>query len=277
MVLDSGVAVGTRPAVEAPPELAGWAGAATAVHACQLLAVPMTLRLDVAGHDVIAIDFAYNAFDWSGSLEEFPARARDRAGRDTSRRARRPDVRAPRSSARPAPLVDRLPRVRRRAGAVAGARLPIPAAAVAGALGHRHRPRPGAHDRDARQRVRHRRRTLGRRAHPARRGAEADQRPQRRRAPAAVGRRSPAGSRRSATTSPQHPGAPPACSPASANGGAAEVEHIVLFAGPMGAGKTTAIQSLSDIPVITPRLPTPTATQPTSRPRRSRWTTARSG
>jgi signal recognition particle receptor subunit beta len=28
------------------------------------------------------------------------------------------------------------------------------------------------------------------------------------------------------------------------------VEHIILFAGPMGAGKTTAIQSLSDIPVI---------------------------
>ena len=29
------------------------------------------------------------------------------------------------------------------------------------------------------------------------------------------------------------------------------MEHIILFAGPMGAGKTTAIQSLSDIPVIT--------------------------
>ena len=72
MVLDSGVVVGTRPTVEAPPELAGWAGAATAVHACQLMAVPMTLRLDVAGHDVIALDFAYNAFDWSESLEDFP-------------------------------------------------------------------------------------------------------------------------------------------------------------------------------------------------------------
>jgi hypothetical protein len=72
MLTDSGVAVGTRPAVEAPPELAGWAGVATAVHACQLMQMPMTLRLDVAGHDVIAIDFAYNAFDWSGSLEDFP-------------------------------------------------------------------------------------------------------------------------------------------------------------------------------------------------------------
>jgi signal recognition particle receptor subunit beta len=28
------------------------------------------------------------------------------------------------------------------------------------------------------------------------------------------------------------------------------VEHIILFAGPMGAGKTTAIRSLSEIPVI---------------------------
>jgi hypothetical protein len=73
MVLDTGLA-GARPTVEAPPELAGWAGAASAVHACQLMAVPMTLRLDVAGHDVIAIDFAYNAFDWSGSLEAFPAK-----------------------------------------------------------------------------------------------------------------------------------------------------------------------------------------------------------
>lgn len=58
--------------VDAPPELAGWAGAATAVHAIQRMSVPMTLRLHVAGHGVIAVDFAYNAFDWSGSLTEFP-------------------------------------------------------------------------------------------------------------------------------------------------------------------------------------------------------------
>ncbi|MEO5919717.1 MAG: hypothetical protein ABIQ01_01100 [Pseudolysinimonas sp.] len=73
MSLDSGLAVGTRPTAEAPLDLAGWAGAATAVHACQQIPVPMTLRLDVAGHDVIAIDFAFNAFEWSGSLAEFPA------------------------------------------------------------------------------------------------------------------------------------------------------------------------------------------------------------
>jgi uncharacterized protein len=29
------------------------------------------------------------------------------------------------------------------------------------------------------------------------------------------------------------------------------VEHVILFAGPMGAGKTTAISSISDIPVVT--------------------------
>ena len=72
MAPESGVAVGTRPTVDAPPELTGWAGAATAVHACQQMAMPMTLRLDVAGHDVIAIDFAYNAFDWATPLERFP-------------------------------------------------------------------------------------------------------------------------------------------------------------------------------------------------------------
>ena len=69
----STLTVGTRPTVEAPPELAGWAGAAMAIHACQQMAMPMTLRLDVSGHDVIAIDFAFNAFDWSGSLAELPA------------------------------------------------------------------------------------------------------------------------------------------------------------------------------------------------------------
>lgn len=72
MSLDSGIAVGTRLTVEAPPELAGWAGAATAVHACQQMAMPMTLRLDVAGHDVISIDFAYDAFEWVCDLAEFP-------------------------------------------------------------------------------------------------------------------------------------------------------------------------------------------------------------
>jgi signal recognition particle receptor subunit beta len=31
---------------------------------------------------------------------------------------------------------------------------------------------------------------------------------------------------------------------------AMSIEHVILFAGPMGAGKTTAIASLSDIPVV---------------------------
>ena len=69
---DSGVAVGTRSTVDAPPELAGWAGAATAVHAIQQMAMPMTLRLHVAAHDVIHIDFAYNAYEWVEPLDAFP-------------------------------------------------------------------------------------------------------------------------------------------------------------------------------------------------------------
>jgi hypothetical protein len=69
---ESGVVAGARPTVQAPPELAGWAGAATAVHAIQQMAMPMTLQLHVADHGVIAIDFAYNAFAWPVSLDAFP-------------------------------------------------------------------------------------------------------------------------------------------------------------------------------------------------------------
>jgi hypothetical protein len=32
----------------------------------------MTLRLHVADHGIIAIDFAYNAYEWSVSLDDFP-------------------------------------------------------------------------------------------------------------------------------------------------------------------------------------------------------------
>lgn len=66
-----------RRIIEHPPELAGWAGAASAVHAIQHMAIPMTLLLDVAphrgaAHDTITLDFAYNAFEWTGSLQDFP-------------------------------------------------------------------------------------------------------------------------------------------------------------------------------------------------------------
>lgn len=69
---DSGVVAGHRTVVEAPPELTGWAGAATAIHAIQQMAMPMTLRLDVAGHGPIAIDFAFHAFQWEPPLTAFP-------------------------------------------------------------------------------------------------------------------------------------------------------------------------------------------------------------
>ena len=42
---DSGAAVGTRVTVDAPPELAGWAGAATAIHAIQQMPMPVTPRI----------------------------------------------------------------------------------------------------------------------------------------------------------------------------------------------------------------------------------------
>jgi hypothetical protein len=68
---DSGAAVGTRVTVDAPPELAGWAGAATAVHAVQQMPMPVTLRLHVDGYGTITIDPAFNVYEWSRSLSEF--------------------------------------------------------------------------------------------------------------------------------------------------------------------------------------------------------------
>jgi hypothetical protein len=60
-----------------------------------------------------------------------------------------------------------------------------------------------------------------------------------------------AGSRQRRRATPWHPGTRPSdSSPASARSGGGDIEHIILFAGPMGSGKTTAIKSLSDIPVI---------------------------
>jgi hypothetical protein len=68
---DSGAAVGTPVTVDAPPELAGWAGAATAVHAVQQMPMPVTLRLHVDGYGTITIDPAFNVYEWSRSLSEF--------------------------------------------------------------------------------------------------------------------------------------------------------------------------------------------------------------
>ena len=68
---DSGAAVGTRVTVDAPPELAGWAGAATAIHAIQQMPMPVTLRLHVDGYGSITIDLAFNAYEWSRALSDF--------------------------------------------------------------------------------------------------------------------------------------------------------------------------------------------------------------
>ena len=79
MVPESGLATGSRE-LEHPdrvlpddrPELTGWAGAATAIHAIQQMTMPMTLRLDVSGHGVIALDFPFHAYAWDHSLADFP-------------------------------------------------------------------------------------------------------------------------------------------------------------------------------------------------------------
>ncbi|HWM32741.1 MAG TPA: hypothetical protein VNR36_00735 [Pseudolysinimonas sp.] len=72
MSAESGLVAGSRPAVTAPPELSGWAGAATAIHAIQQMTTPMVLNLDIEGH-AITIDFAYNAFAGDLPLADLPA------------------------------------------------------------------------------------------------------------------------------------------------------------------------------------------------------------
>lgn len=72
MAPETGLAAGTLPVVDAPPELSGWAGAASAIHAIQQMPMPMMLRLHIAGHEPVEIDFAFHAFAWSGSLADLP-------------------------------------------------------------------------------------------------------------------------------------------------------------------------------------------------------------
>jgi hypothetical protein len=69
---ESGLVAGSRETVSPPPELTGWAGAATAIHALQQMAMPMTLTLDVAEHGPITIDFPFHAFSWDTPFAEFP-------------------------------------------------------------------------------------------------------------------------------------------------------------------------------------------------------------
>jgi hypothetical protein len=73
MAPETGLAVGSRQTVEPPrPELSGWAGVATAIHAIQQMPTPMTLKLDVAGHGLVSIDFPFHAFEWGTPITEFP-------------------------------------------------------------------------------------------------------------------------------------------------------------------------------------------------------------
>jgi hypothetical protein len=71
MSVDTGLAAGPR-TVDAPPELSGWAGAASAIHAIQQMNLPMTLLLDVSGFGGLTLDFGTHAFEWDASLADFP-------------------------------------------------------------------------------------------------------------------------------------------------------------------------------------------------------------
>ena len=74
MTLDAGLVTGSRETLQPGdrPELTGWAGAATAIHAIQQMTMPMTLRLDVFAHGTISIDFPFHAYEWEGALADFP-------------------------------------------------------------------------------------------------------------------------------------------------------------------------------------------------------------
>src|ERR1700712_5502960 len=72
MLQESGPMAGFREAPQTHPELSGWAGPATAIHALGQMALPMTLRLHVEAHGTMAIDFAHNAYAWTHTLAEFP-------------------------------------------------------------------------------------------------------------------------------------------------------------------------------------------------------------
>jgi hypothetical protein len=74
MLQESGQLAGFRESPDAHPILSGWGGAATAIHAIRQMVAPMTMRLDVDGHDPITIDFQSHAFEWGLTLDEFPAR-----------------------------------------------------------------------------------------------------------------------------------------------------------------------------------------------------------
>jgi len=73
MTPESGLAPGPRILPDAPPELSGWGGAASAVHAIRQMAMPMTLRLDLGPDGVVAIDFGMHAYEWDGHIAELPA------------------------------------------------------------------------------------------------------------------------------------------------------------------------------------------------------------
>lgn len=58
---------------EHAPPTGGWLSAALAMHAVQRRPDTMTLRLDVAGHGPLTLDYRHHAYDWATPLDAFPA------------------------------------------------------------------------------------------------------------------------------------------------------------------------------------------------------------
>lgn len=72
MLQESAHPAGFRDAPVAHPALSGWGSAATAIHAIQSMAVPMTLRLHVEDAGTVDVDFPNHAFAWDVALGDFP-------------------------------------------------------------------------------------------------------------------------------------------------------------------------------------------------------------
>ena len=69
-----GIALSVDPTIDDDPSLAvGWTSAAIAVRSILQLSFPMFLRLQIAGHSPILIDFRHRAFTWGTPLFAFPS------------------------------------------------------------------------------------------------------------------------------------------------------------------------------------------------------------
>lgn len=69
---DSLGAVGSVPLPAEPALTPGWATAAESMYAALRDPRPTLMRIDIAGHPPVAVDFPRRQFFWEGSIERFP-------------------------------------------------------------------------------------------------------------------------------------------------------------------------------------------------------------